>query len=606
MKRFTRYRPNHVVLGSREQMCIHPKVNPAKSSSSASKSKTNNSNNNNPHNNNNNSHDINAACTKLNKERKCRYRNNLEGFILTNENTTSTSSTATTLSEQQIQQPVLDIEELVQMGQKRSICPFYFTRNQISNADIIFIPYNYLFDTETRKNTLNEIEFENSIVIFDEAHNLESFASDSASFDLTNVDIGGCIVEVQRCIGYMQSMPELMDNGKDNSSSGGSGGSKLSMDNLLKLKSIFLQLEQYLDCKVPANGGSFSGEYVFEILQKGANITYQSHLIFLRFVRQVSECVMDMRGGGDLGGSGRGGRNATSSGTPKLDHFVSCIRKVFGSTEMISMARARSYRVHISPKSNGGPTNGTRGNRGGFVKSNHGNTPVGRKLSYWCFAPALAMNELAALKVRSILVTSGTLSPLPSYGLELGIPFPHMLENSHIIKKEQIAVRVVGTGVSGKALNSSFKRRDDSEYITELGNTIISLVRVIPGGVLIFFPSYSVMEKCIESWGGPVSSKSKARNYASKSNFFQARKRSNNQAAGLGIGRYCFPHSVLSEKNPSQWQRLLSLKGIILEPQSSSELKGVIEEFDKFISMPKSPGCIMMGVCRGKSLSIFL
>ena len=110
------------------------------------------------------------------------------------------------------------------------------------------------------------------------------------------------------------------------------------------------------------------------------------------------------------------------------------------------------------------------------------------------------MNKLAALNVRSILVTSGTLSPLPSYSLELGLPFPQTIENEHIISKEQISVHVIGKGVSGKALTSTYNQRNDIEYITELGNTIISLTRVIPNGVLIFFPSYSVMETCIEKW----------------------------------------------------------------------------------------------------------
>jgi regulator of telomere elongation helicase 1 len=212
------------------------------------------------------------------------------------------------------------------------------------------------------------------------------------------------------------------------------------------------------------------------------------------------------------------------------------------------------------------------------------------------------MNELAGLKVRSILVTSGTLSPLPSYSLELGIPFVHTLENEHIVTKDQILVRVLGKGVSGKALTSTYNRRDDIDYITELGNTIISLTKVIPGGVLIFFPSYGVMETCIEKWGGPSSSRSRSQSYG-KNNFFQARQRRNNQSM-TGIGRYSFPRASTATlgTNLTPWQRLLSNKAVVLEPKTTSELKDVIDEFDKFLSLPKSSGCIMMGVCRGTQL----
>ncbi len=625
-------------------MCIHPKVNPTKSkSASASASSAASANNKKKKSNNNNDtdhmnggHDINHACTKLNKERKCRYRNNLEGFILSNDETASNSCTSIIKSNghdnndndeqqaqiqmqmpMQIQQPVLDIEELVSLGQSRKICPFYFTKSQIQNADIIFIPYNYLFDKETRKNSLGEVDFLNSVIIFDEAHNLESFASESASFDLNSVDVAGCVVEVSRCIGYVQAAPDFAE-ANASGSGGGGGGGRLSIDNLVKLKSIFLQLEQYMDDVLPPSGGSYSGEYIFEILAKGANLTFKNHVIFISFLRTVSDFVMDMKG--DLGGGGGGrGSAAASSGTPKLDYFASCIKKVYGTpTESQSMAKARSYRVHISPKtSSGGNSNQRKGGgsgSGGFVVGRGNSNNQGRTLSYWCFAPALAMNELAALNVRSILVTSGTLSPLPSYSLELGLPFPHTIENEHIISKEQISVRVIGKGVSGKALTSTYNRRDDIEYITELGNTIISLTRVIPDGVLIFFPSYGVMETCIEKWGGPASSKSRSQSYTnSKSNFFQARKRSTNNisvgaSSSTGAGRYCFPHRALhaGATNLTQWQRLLAIKSVVLEPKTSAELKDVIDEFDKFISTPKSKGCIMMGVCRGEMIFPFL
>lgn len=71
---------------------------------------------------------------------------------------------------------------------------------------------------------------------------------------------------------------------------------------------------------------------------------------------------------------------------------------------MLARARSKSYRVHVTK---------VQANTGGGFSG-------GRTISYWCFAPALAMRELAFLKVRSILITSGTLSPLPSFSMELG------------------------------------------------------------------------------------------------------------------------------------------------------------------------------------------
>jgi hypothetical protein len=212
------------------------------------------------------------------------------------------------------------------------------------------------------------------------------------------------------------------------------------------------------------------------------------------------------------------------------------------------------------------------------------------------------MAELAELKVRSILVTSGTLSPLESYALELGLSFPNRLENPHIISEHQIHVRVIGRGVSKKLLNSSYERRQDAEYYIELGNTLASLSRIIPGGMLIFFPSYGVMETAIERWGGPCSSRSTNQN-SGLSNFFAKRQRQGIGATNSS-SRYSFPHQSLSfhEQSDSStpWKRLLMHKAIVVEPKSSSDLPDAIEEFHKYLNMPKSRGVALFGVCRGK------
>lgn len=59
-------------------------------------------------------------------------------------------------------------------------------------------------------------------------------------------------------------------------------------------------------------------------------------------------------------------------------------------------------------------------------------------LSFWCFLPGMAMKALAAYAVRSILLTSGTLSPLESFAAELQLEFPIRLQNPHIIAPSQV------------------------------------------------------------------------------------------------------------------------------------------------------------------------
>lgn len=262
---------------------------------------------------------------------------------------------------------------------------------------------------------------------------------------------------------------------------------------------------------------------------------------------------------------------------------VACLKRSFGTgTKLLALARAKSYRVHVSKLSKGG---------GGFSE--------GRTISYWCFAPALAMRELSFLKVRSILITSGTLSPLPSFSMELGLDFPVQLENDHVIQPDQIFVRVVGKGVSGKELSSKFGRRDNPEYISELGSTLASLCRNIPGGVLVFFPSYSAMEGAVSKWGGPTSERFGGRSSGGKGAAFFAAKRKK-QAAKKYVFPMVPPSFRAAGTESSPWQRLLARKTVVLEPRSTSDLTDAISEYKKALAMPKSAGAILMGVCRGK------
>jgi hypothetical protein len=48
-------------------------------------------------------------------------------------------------------------------------------------------------------------------------------------------------------------------------------------------------------------------------------------------------------------------------------------------------------------------------------KNNNGGGGGGRTLAFWCFSPSVAMSQLVRLGVRSIILTSGTLSPMDSF-----------------------------------------------------------------------------------------------------------------------------------------------------------------------------------------------
>lgn len=177
--RATNYRPRMTVLGSREQLCIHEKISKLKGAM------------------------INHACNALNTRRACMFKNNLES-MLDGGGSFNTSDTSNDIT---------DIEDLVKLGQKRRTCSYFYSRETSSNAEIVFMPYNYLMDGTIRR-TL-KIAWDNAIVIFDEAHNLERVASDAASFSMSSADIASCIEEMKQIVSILRDQHVVHEATKD-------------------------------------------------------------------------------------------------------------------------------------------------------------------------------------------------------------------------------------------------------------------------------------------------------------------------------------------------------------------------------------------------------
>uniref|UniRef100_A0A2N9HX33 Helicase ATP-binding domain-containing protein n=1 Tax=Fagus sylvatica TaxID=28930 RepID=A0A2N9HX33_FAGSY len=121
-------------------------------------------------------------------------------------------------------------------------------------------------------------------------------------------------------------------------------------------------------------------------------------------------------------------------------------------------AHAKFYRVHVQ-EVEASAVDGLKGK-------------ASRTLSWWCFNPGISMEEFGRLGVGSIILTSGTLSPMDSFAQELKLEFPVRLENPHVITPSQIWAGVVSAGPSGCSFNSSYRNRDSLEYKQELGNAI--------------------------------------------------------------------------------------------------------------------------------------
>jgi regulator of telomere elongation helicase 1 len=204
----TSYKPKTCILGSRSQMCIHPTVSNVRGKAQD------------------------YMCRSLVSGHRCGFHNNVSDYKTNSEFT----------------EQVCDIEDMVNLGQRYEVCPYYLSKELQSSADVIFMPYNYLIDPAIRR-SLN-INLQDAILVFDEAHNLEGICGEAASFDITAGDLAACVREVQRAI--------------DITHKPGYAG-EVTADDLATLKAILLKLEEIIDgCPLTNDGYTREGPFIYE------------------------------------------------------------------------------------------------------------------------------------------------------------------------------------------------------------------------------------------------------------------------------------------------------------------------------------------------------
>ncbi|XP_063003371.1 regulator of telomere elongation helicase 1 [Elgaria multicarinata webbii] len=499
----TVYRPKVCVLGSREQLCINPEVKKQES----------------------NYMQIHMCRMKV-TTRTCHFYNNVE------EKST----------EKDLIDPILDIEELVKNGNKHRVCPYYLSRSLKQQADIIFMPYNYLLDSKSRR--AHNLDLKGTVVILDEAHNVEKMCEELASFDLTPYDLASAVDAINVVLEEQAQQVQRNETSSEFNLEHANSGLNMELEDIAKLKQILLQLENTIDAvELPPSGSGLTkdGSYIFDLFAK-AQITFQTQNSLLESLEQIVQYLA--------------GRTGIFTNTAGLHKFVDIIKTVFNfdssegtSSSTLGCSVSKYYKVHIHPDT----SNQKRKQRTDLWNSSV-TKKQGKVLSYWCFSPGYSMQELVRQGVRTIILTSGTLFPISSFTMEMQIPFPVCLENPHVIDKHQILVGIIPKGPDGGLLSSTYEKRFSVECLSSLGKTIGNLVRIIPHGLLVFFPSYPVMDKSLEFW-----------------------------------------------KEHDFTKKIEAVKPMFVEPRNKGTFTEVIDAYYEKIVCPKSNGAVFLAVCRGKA-----
>ncbi|KHJ39878.1 DEAD2 domain protein [Trichuris suis] len=91
---------------------------------------------------------------------------------------------------------VWDIEDLLNVGYDCQLCPYFVCTDVLYRcAKVIFCPYNYLLDPLVRKSM--KISLKSSVVIVDEAHNIEDVCRESVSFSLSKDELSTAVEQLR-------------------------------------------------------------------------------------------------------------------------------------------------------------------------------------------------------------------------------------------------------------------------------------------------------------------------------------------------------------------------------------------------------------------------
>ncbi len=102
---------------------------------------------------------------------------------------------------------IYTLEDLMQFGQEKKWCPYYTARHCLSFANVIVYNYQYLLDPKIAGLISKSLARE-SIVVFDEAHNIDTVCIDALSVNIREVTL-------RKSLGNIAKLRQSVQNAKD-------------------------------------------------------------------------------------------------------------------------------------------------------------------------------------------------------------------------------------------------------------------------------------------------------------------------------------------------------------------------------------------------------
>jgi DNA excision repair protein ERCC-2 len=415
---------------------------------------------------------------------------------------------------------IYTIDDLKALGRAKGWCPYFLARHVISYANVVVYNYQYMLDPKIATLISRELE-DRSIVVFDEAHNIDNVCIEALSVTLDRRTLDTAARNLNSLEGDVKRMREadasrlqeeyqrlvagLGGVGGDSSSlgmraaaeggGGGGGGGRGGGGR----------------GGAGAGGGAGGGGEEFpaapvlpsDVLAEAVPGNIRNAELFVRFMKHVVRwlkerikvaAVESVTPGTFLAKMGTELAIDTKPLRFAYSRLNSLLRtlQVTDVDDFTPLQLVADFATLLATYPVGfmvilEPFNS---------KTPHIPDPL---MQLTCLDASLAIKPVFA-KFQSVILTSGTLSPLDMYPKMLNFQPVVRVSLEMSIDRPCICPMVVTRGSDQTPLSTKFESREDPGVVRNYGALLTQTCAAVPDGIVAFFPSYSYMELIISAW----------------------------------------------------------------------------------------------------------
>ncbi|GJE95143.1 DNA repair helicase [Phanerochaete sordida] len=374
------------------------------------------------------------------------------------------------------------LADVLQYGRDNVICPYFLVRRMMPFVDVVIYSFHYLLDPKVAEQVSKEMS-KDAIVVFDEAHNIDNVCIESLSIDLTRpmldsaarsvTRLGDKIEEIKRTDAsklqdeYAKLVEGLQDAATDEDSF--VANPVLPEDllkeaipgNIRKAEHFVAFLKRFVEyLKTRMRVLHVVAETPLSFLQHLKDITY----IERRPLRFCAERLQSL---------------VRTLELSRIDEF-SALQKVASFATLVATYE-KGFLLILEP----------------FETDNA--TVPNPMFHFTCLDPSIAIKPVFE-RFSSVVITSGTISPLDMYPKML--QFTPVIQESYpmTLTRNSFLPLVITRGSDQVAISSRFEVRNDPAVVRNFGSILIEYSKIVPDGIVAFFPSYLYMESIVAAW----------------------------------------------------------------------------------------------------------